>query len=283
MMTGEQEMKGAAANEESENGPREIAIEFADGSEDTSEEAQAPQKESSESEESSSAVAQAEEDRKADDIAEDEADEITDDDVYVIDASELDDDFDPPIAASPDEKAEKKDQTNGTAKAIEEHGGLAIADFQNQIDALTRDKNLLYDQLLRRQAEFENYRKRTERDRVDTYNRARADIIMELLPVIDNFDRALSSLETSSEDAAGLRHGVELIHKQFKDILTKLGLEPVEAMGRPFDPHVHEAVATEVTDEHEENTIIAEFERGYKLGDKLLRPAKVKVASNPED
>ncbi|MEW6208071.1 MAG: nucleotide exchange factor GrpE [Acidobacteriota bacterium] len=272
MMTGEQE-NGSIAEQESENGPGEIAINFA-GEDAPSEEDQAPQTESStsdeRSDESQSLASEAEEDAEADD---------TDDDVYVIDASELDDSLDPPDAG----KTVAKEPSNGVTSAIEEHGGLAIADFQNQIDALTRDKNLLYDQLLRRQAEFENYRKRTERDRAETYNRARADIITELLPVIDNFDRALSSLETSSEDAAGLRHGIELIHKQFKDILTKLGLEPVEAVGRPFDPHVHEAVATELTGEHEDNTIIAEFERGYKLGDKLLRPAKVKVASTPED
>lgn len=266
-MTGEQE-NGAVANKESENGPREITIEFADAS---SEEVQAPQTESSTSDQS--LASKTEDDAKAD--------AANDDDVYVIDASELDDSLDPPDAG--DRTAGESRPANGATIGIEEHGGLALADFQTQIDALTRDKNLLFDQLLRRQAEFENYRKRTERDRAETYNRARADIITELLPVIDNFDRALSSLETSSEDAAGLRHGIELIHKQFKDILTKLGLEPVEAVGRPFDPHVHEAVATELTDAHEENTIVAEFERGYKLGDKLLRPAKVKVASTPEN
>jgi molecular chaperone GrpE len=79
-----------------------------------------------------------------------------------------------------------------------------------------------------------------------------------------------------------LRHGVELIHKQFKDALTKFGLEPVESVGQTFDPHVHEAVTIEPTDKHKENTIIEEFQRGYKLGEKLLRPAKVKVASSPE-
>ncbi|HEX8185657.1 MAG TPA: nucleotide exchange factor GrpE, partial [Blastocatellia bacterium] len=102
-----------------------------------------------------------------------------------------------------------------------------------------------------------------------------------LLPVVDNFERALSSLEKSETDAAGLRHGIELIHKQFKDALTKFGLEPVESVGQVFDPHFHEAVTIEPTDEHEENTIIEEFQRGYKLGEKLLRPAKVKVAASP--
>jgi molecular chaperone GrpE len=93
----------------------------------------------------------------------------------------------------------------------------------------------------------------------------------------------MSSLEKSEGDDAGaLRHGVELIHKQFNDALAKLGLQAVEAVGQTFDPHLHEAVTIEPTDEHEENTVIEEFQRGYRLGDKLLRPAKVKVASSPD-
>jgi molecular chaperone GrpE len=152
---------------------------------------------------------------------------------------------------------------------------------EGQVESLTQEKTALYDQLLRRQAEFENYRKRAERERGEFYQRTRADLLLELLPVLDNFERALVSLERSEGDAEALRHGVELIHKQFKDALTKLGLQPVEAVGRSFDPNVHEAVTTEQTDEHEENTVIEEFERGYKLGDRLLRPAKVKVATSP--
>jgi molecular chaperone GrpE len=155
-------------------------------------------------------------------------------------------------------------------------------DLQAQIDALAQDKAALYDQLLRRQAEFENYRRRMEREKTESYARARGEVLLELLPVVDNFERALSSLEKSETDAAGLRHGIELIHKQFKDALTKFGLEPVESVGQVFDPHLHEAVTIEPTDEHEENTIIEEFQRGYKLGEKLLRPAKVKVAASPD-
>ena len=154
-------------------------------------------------------------------------------------------------------------------------------DLQPQVDALTQEKAALYDQLLRRQAEFENYRRRMEREKGESYSRARGEVLLELLPVVDNFERALSSLEKSETDAAGLRHGIELIHKQFKDALTKFGLEPVESVGQVFDPHFHEAVTIEPTDEHEENTIIEEFQRGYKLGEKLLRPAKVKVAASP--
>ncbi len=154
--------------------------------------------------------------------------------------------------------------------------------LQAQFDTLAREKAALYDQLLRRAAEFENYRRRIERERTDAYQRARVEVLVEFLPVVDNFERALSSLESSGGDAEALRHGVELIHKQFKDALTKFGLEPVDAIGQTFDPHLHEAVTIEATDKHKENTIIEEFQRGYKIGDKLLRPAKVKVAATPK-
>ena len=157
-----------------------------------------------------------------------------------------------------------------------------VAKLQAQVGALTAEKGTLYDKLLRGQAEFENFRKRTERERAELYQHGREDVLLQFLPVVDNFERALSSLETSEGDAEALRHGVELIHKQFKDALSKLGLEPVEAVGQTFDPHVHEAVTTEATDKHKENTVIQEFQRGYKIGDRLLRPAKVKVASSPE-
>jgi molecular chaperone GrpE len=157
-----------------------------------------------------------------------------------------------------------------------------VSDLQGQVDALSAERASLYDQLLRRQAEFENYRKRVERERSLLYQRGRDDVLLQFLPVVDNFERALSSLESSEGDAEALRHGVDLIHRQFKDALSKFGLEPVESVGQTFDPHLHEAVTTEATDKHKENTVIEEFQRGYKIGDKLLRPAKVKVASSPE-
>lgn len=157
-----------------------------------------------------------------------------------------------------------------------------VSDLQTQVDSLAAERASLYDQLLRRQAEFENYRKRVERERSVLYQRGRDDVLLQFLPVVDNFERALESLESSEGDAEALRHGVELIHKQFKDALSKFGLEPVESVGQTFDPHLHEAVTTEPSDKHKENTIIEEFQRGYRIGNKLLRPAKVKVASSPE-
>ncbi|MFL6215666.1 MAG: nucleotide exchange factor GrpE [Blastocatellia bacterium] len=157
-----------------------------------------------------------------------------------------------------------------------------LAALQSQVDALTQERSMLLDQRLRTHAEFENYRRRVERERAETYARSRAEVVLELLPVIDNFERALASLEHNSNDAASLRQGIELIHRQLNDALSKFGLEPVETVGHAFDPHLHEAVSAEPSEEHEENTVIAEFQRGYKLGEKLLRPAKVKVAASPE-
>lgn len=180
-----------------------------------------------------------------------------------------------------DAAASADEESDDAADTAEPQQGI-VARLQSQIDALTAEKASLYDKLIRRQAEFENYRKRVDRERGELYQHGRDDVLLQFLPVVDNFERALYSLETSEGDAEALRHGVELIHRQFKDALSKLGLEAVEAVGQTFDPHVHEAVTTEATDKHKENTVIQEFERGYKIGDRLLRPAKVKVASSPE-
>ena len=205
-------------------------------------------------------------------------------------------DGDESLDSSPEAEAElpndtelsagKNDESQRMGGSAEEEESAAdpdpVAALQAQIDTLTAEKAALYDKLLRRQAEFENYRKRVERERAELYQHGRDDVLLQFLPVVDNFERALSSLETSEGDAEALRHGVELIHKQFKDALAKFGLEAVEAVGQTFDPHVHEAVTMEATDKHKENTVIQEFQRGYKIGDRLLRPAKVKVASSPE-
>ena len=139
------------------------------------------------------------------------------------------------------------------------------------------------ERLARRQADFENYRKRTERERGEAYNRVVADVVHKLLPVIDNLRRALdaerSKEANESEEFRHFLHGVELINKQLNEILESLGLEAVPAMGQPFDPHVHEAVVTEATDEYEPDMVMQEIVRGYRLGDKLLRPAMVKVST----
>ena len=141
----------------------------------------------------------------------------------------------------------------------------------------------LRDQLTRRQADFENYRKRIDRERSETYNRVVADVAAKLLPVLDNLKRALeteASVESSESDE--FRHflsGVDLIYKQLNGVLDALGVKPIAAVGEQFDPHIHEAVVTEATDDYEPDTVMQEIVAGYRLGDKLIRPALVKVAT----
>ncbi len=145
------------------------------------------------------------------------------------------------------------------------------------------ERQELRELLARRQADFENSRKRIERERADTYQRLVVDLVGQLLPVIDNLRRALdaeSSVEASeSEEFRHFLHGVELIDKQLNAVLERLGVEPVPAVGRPFDPHVHEAIATEQTEQFAPDTVVQEVQRGYRLGDRLIRPAMVKVAT----
>jgi molecular chaperone GrpE len=135
----------------------------------------------------------------------------------------------------------------------------------------------------RRQADFENYRKRVERDRGETHNRMVGDVARKLLPVVDNLTRALDAerkLENrESKEFRHFLHGIELISKQLNDVLESFGVTAIEAVGQRFDPHIHEAVVTEPSDEYEPDMVTEEIARGYKLGDRLLRPSMVKVAA----
>jgi molecular chaperone GrpE len=137
--------------------------------------------------------------------------------------------------------------------------------------------------LARRQADFENYRKRIERERGEAHNRVVGDIARKLLPVVDNLARALDAEKTvqshESREFRHFLHGVELIDKQLNDVLESLGIQPIVSVGERFDPHIHEAVVTEPSDQYEPDTVTEELARGYRIGDRLLRPAMVKVAA----
>jgi molecular chaperone GrpE len=177
---------------------------------------------------------------------------------------------------SPSERAEPADTFGGpdTAELIATRSELKRVETENAE---------LKNQLARRQADFDNYRKRVERERSETYNRVVADVAAKLLPVSDNLKRALEA-EASVEGAESdeFRHflsGVDLIWKQLNGVLDALGVKPIPSVGEPFDPHVHEAVTTEATDEYEPDTVMQEIVAGYRLGDKLIRPALVKVAT----
>lgn len=143
------------------------------------------------------------------------------------------------------------------------------------LEALRGERDALQDRLLRTAAEFDNYRKRVERERRELSEYAGADILTGMLPIVDDLERALQS---AGGDADSYRRGVELIHKQMLDLLARRGVKTIEAVGTQFDPNYHEAVIHEASEDHREGEVMAELRRGYTLGDRLLRPAVVKVA-----
>ncbi len=182
--------------------------------------------------------------------------------------------------------ATAEDPFSGAESEAEETGGPDRAELiatRAELKRVEAENAEVKDQLTRRQADFENYRKRVDRERSETYNRVNADVATKLLPVLDNLKRALeaeASVESSESDE--FRHflsGVDLIYKQLNGVLETMGVKPVPAVGEPFDPHIHEAVVTEATDDYEPDTVMQEMVTGYRLGDKLIRPALVKVAT----
>ena len=150
------------------------------------------------------------------------------------------------------------------------------ADDESEID-LRRTRDEYYDLLLRKTAEFDNYRKRVERERRGLLESAGADVLEELLPIVDGLERALEA-DADGATTAAYRQGVEIIHRQLLELLRKHRVTPMTAVGADFDPHVHQAVAHVPSTSHRDGEITAELRRGYMIGDRLLRPAMVKVA-----
>jgi len=143
-------------------------------------------------------------------------------------------------------------------------------------DALQKERDDLYDRLLRKTAEFDNFRKRMERDRKDMIEWAAADVIGDLLTIVDDFDRAMAA--EAPPEAKAYKSGLELIQRQLAELLKKRGVTPIEALGADFDPHLHQAVAYEEVPGAREGEVVGVMAKGYKLGERLLRPALVKVA-----
>ncbi len=150
----------------------------------------------------------------------------------------------------------------------------------SDLESLRRDCDEAQDRLLRLQAEFDNYRKRVERERRELGDHFAAELLTEFLPVLDDVERALRAANASAEPAmATHRQGLELIHRQFLELLKRRQVAPIEAIGSDFDPNLHQAVGQEVSDGHREGEVIDDMRRGYRLGDRLLRPSMVKVAT----
>jgi len=197
-----------------------------------------------------------------------------------MDRIDLDNEGDESLADIAAEFAENEVDAEDTSGGPDKAELVATRSELKRVETENAD---LKDRLARRQADFENYRKRVERERTETYNRVVADVSTKLLPVLDNLKRALeteASVESSESDE--FRHflsGVDLIYKQLNGVLDAMGVKPIAAVGEPFNPHIHEAVVTEATDDYEPDTVMQEIVAGYRLGDKLIRPALVKVAT----
>lgn len=145
-----------------------------------------------------------------------------------------------------------------------------------EVEQLKQEKEELQDRLLRLQADYDNFRKRNEKEKEANLKYRSQQIVSELLPVVDNFERALK-VEVKEESTASFVEGIEMVYRQLKDALKKEGVEDIKTEGETFDPHVHQAVMQVEDDQYESNVVIEELQKGYKLKDRIIRPAMVKV------
>jgi molecular chaperone GrpE len=168
-----------------------------------------------------------------------------------------------------------RDEEVQTKGAGEPDGNEAVVEgLRAERDRLVEEKTDLQDRLLRRQAEFDNFRRRAEREKADVLEYANTETVRSLLPILDDFERALK-VESADKEYA---RGMELIYQRLSEALKKLGLEPIDTAGQKFDPYLHHAIDRVETGEHEDDAILDEYQRGYNFRGRLLRPAMVKVA-----
>ncbi|KAJ7971987.1 GrpE protein-like [Quillaja saponaria] len=153
--------------------------------------------------------------------------------------------------------------------------------LEGKVASLSEELSAEKTRILRISADFENFRKRTERDRLSVVTNAQGEVVESLLSVLDNFERAKSQIKVETEGEEKINNSYQSIYKQFMEILGSLGVVPVETIGNSFDPLLHEAIMREDSAEYEEGIIIEEYRKGFRLGDRLLRPSMVKVSAGP--
>ena len=171
---------------------------------------------------------------------------------------------------------EPQDPTETTAAGAPEPRASDPPTAAPAADQLQKERDEYYDRLLRKSAEFDNFRKRVDRERKEFTEWAAADVLGDLLAVMDDFERALAA--QAPPEAQPYKAGVELIHRALADLVRKRGVTPIEPVGADFDPHLHQAVAYDVVEGAREGEVVEELRKGYMLGERLLRPALVKVA-----
>lgn len=174
-------------------------------------------------------------------------------------------------------------EDRGTVARQEAAGGQPgeIEAFRKKLEQMEKDAQEAHDRLLRMAADFENYRKRAAREKEEWAKFANEDLLKEILPFIDNLERAINHSE-KAEGTPGLVEGVKLTIQGLLQKLSRFGVTPIESVGKPFDPAVHEAMLVVETSEHEPNQVMQELQRGYLLNNRLLRPATVSVSKQPD-
>jgi len=179
------------------------------------------------------------------------------------------------------ETSTEEDTTDYEAAFMELRSNYAAK--EREIEGLKKQAEELNNQYMRIAADFENFRRRTQREREELETQIKCNTVKELLPVVDNFERARSQIKPQTEGESAIHKSYQGVYKDMVDRLKKVGVAPMRAQGQEFDPNLHEAVMREPTSEHPEGTVVEELMRGYMLDDKVLRHAMVKVAAPPED
>ncbi len=153
-----------------------------------------------------------------------------------------------------------------------------IEDGAKELDGLKNELEEYKSRFMRLSADFQNYKKRMEKERSDLYKFGSEKIVVDILPIIDNFERAIQASENNGEESASFLDGVEMIFKQFIEMLNKHGVQEIESIEKEFDPNLHHAVMQEECEESESNMVTEVFQKGYTLNDKVIRPSMVKVS-----
>lgn len=184
------------------------------------------------------------------------------------------------------EKEELRSNLEATKEELDENANIEscncddvenVGDESLEIQKYKQEIEDYKNKFMRISADFQNYKKRVEKEKSEIYKFGSEKIIIDILPILDNLERAIQSAE-DNEDNKGLKEGIEMVYKQFKDILQKHGVEEIDCLGKEFDPNCHHAVMQEECEDEESNTVIEIFQKGYKLHSKVIRPSMVKVA-----
>ncbi|KLU65998.1 MULTISPECIES: nucleotide exchange factor GrpE [Desulfosporosinus] len=189
-------------------------------------------------------------------------------------SSEVNEEYTASESSSSEEANTQEDNSNSKDMAPAEK----ILALEAELTQVKAKADEYYDRFLRLQAEFDNYRRRTQKEKTEIVKYASEQLVSELLPVLDNFERATSSAQ-NNPDITAFSQGVDMILRQLQTALSKVGLKPMEAVGQPFDPNLHDAVMRVESEDHPENTVVEELQKGYFLKEKVLRPSMVKVSN----